>query len=153
LRQRRKRRQQTIVPELSWLHGAAPAQAGEPYVPFCCSAALLVAESHHHRLRDFHGRFRTGTFQEVHGLWRLVLASAINLVPAYIVVAVPAVAWKREWTGAAAFAVPGVWYSWGMLQRHHRTCPIFLGIPPPLLAMAALFPAKWIKRGKLRPAH
>jgi len=101
----------------------------------------------------FAGLFALESFQEVHGFWRLVLAFAINLVPAYIVLAVLAVAWKWEWVGAAAFAALAVWYSWGMLQRHHLSWPIFLSIPLPLLVIAGLFLENWIERGNLRTAN
>ncbi|HTV83437.1 MAG TPA: hypothetical protein VME18_12360 [Acidobacteriaceae bacterium] len=44
----------------------------------------------------FVGLFALESFQEVHGAGRLALAFAIHLVPAYIVAAVLAVAWKWE---------------------------------------------------------
>jgi len=98
----------------------------------------------------FVGLFALESFQETQGFWRLALALAINLVPAYIVVAVLAISWKWEWIGAVAFAALAVWYSWGMLARHHLTWPILFGIPLPLLALAGLFLANWTERGKLR---
>ena len=101
----------------------------------------------------FMGMFALESFQETHGFWRLALALAINLVPAYIVLIVLAVAWKWEWAGAVALALLAVWYSWGMLQRHNLSWPIFLTIPLPLLAIAGLFLANWIERGKLHAAR
>ena len=97
--------------------------------------------------------FALEAFNEVHGLWRIVLAFLINLVPALIVVVVLVAAWKWEWIGAVAFALVAAWYSLGMLHRHHLSWPIFLGISLPLLVIAGLFLANWIERAKLRTAH
>ncbi len=101
----------------------------------------------------FVGLFALESFQETAGFWHLALAFAINLVPAYMVVLVLAAAWKWEWMGAVVFAALGVWYSWGMLARHHLSWPIFLAIPLPMLAMAVLFLANWLERSTLRVAR
>lgn len=96
--------------------------------------------------------FALEAFQEVHGFWRLALAFAINLVPALIVVAVLAAAWKWEWIGAVVFALLAVGYAGNALHRHFLSWPIALGIPLPLLAIAGLFLANWVERAKLRTA-
>lgn len=100
----------------------------------------------------FIGLFALESFQQTHGFRHLVIAFAVNLVPAWIVVAVLAAAWKWEWIGSLVFAL-AVWYSWGALHRHILSWPIALSIPLPLLLVAALFLADWIERDKLHPAH
>ena len=104
-------------------------------------------------LTVFLSLFALEAFNQFHVWWRVSAAFAIGLVPALIVVAVLVAAWRWEWIGAAAFALLAIWYSWGMLHRHHLTWPIALSIPLPLLVIAGLFLAGWIKRAKLRPAH
>ncbi len=96
--------------------------------------------------------FALEAFNQFHGFWRLAIAFAIGLVPALIVLAVLAAAWKWEWIGAAIFALLAICYSWGAIHRHFLSWPIFLGIPLPLLVIAGLFLANWIERSKLRTA-
>ena len=99
------------------------------------------------------GLFALEAFNDFHGFWRITLAFLIDLVPAYIVIAVLALAWKWEWTGAAVFALLAAWYSWGALDRHILSWSIALTIPLPMLVIAGLFLANWIERGKLRTAN
>jgi len=53
-------------------------------------------------LAIFLSLFALEAVNEFHGLWRTALAFSIGLVPALIVVAVLAAAWKWEWIGALA---------------------------------------------------
>ena len=97
--------------------------------------------------------FALEAFAEVHGWQHIALALAIDAVPALILVAVLAAAWKWEWIGAVVFALLAACYVWNALNRHFLSWPIFLGIPVPLLVIAALFLANWIEREKLRAAR
>lgn len=55
-----------------------------------------------------------------------------------------------EWAGAALFAVAGALYAIRMLPRHPgATATIAL----PLLVIAGLFLANWVKRAGIRTAH
>ena len=102
--------------------------------------------------------FALEAFNQFHGFWRVAAAFCMGLIPALMVLAVLAVAWRWEWVGAAAFAGLAVWYSWHSLGRHILSWPIFLGIPLPLLVIAGLFLASWVERANLhaaphQPAH
>jgi len=102
-------------------------------------------------LAIFLSLFALEAVNEFHGLWRTALAFSIGLVPALIVVAVLAAAWKWEWIGALAFAMLAAWYSLTALHRHFPLST-FLAIPLPLLVIAGLFMANWIERANLRAA-
>jgi len=91
--------------------------------------------------------FALDVFSEGYGFWKTVLALLIHLVPVFIVVAVLAVAWRWEWTGAAGFAGLAMWYAKLMWWRH----PIWVvQISGPLLVIAALFLVNWLKHEELR---
>jgi len=104
-------------------------------------------------LAIFLSLFALEAFNQFHGFWRIALAFSMGLVPALIVLAVLAAAWKWEWIGAVAFALLAAIYCANALHRHFLSWPIFLGIPLPLLVVAGLFLVNWMERAKLRIAH
>lgn len=101
----------------------------------------------------FLGLFALESFQQAHGFWRLVGAFIMNSVPALLVIAVLAAAWKWEWIGTVVFTLLAVWYTHGAIHRHFLSWPITLSIPAPLIVVAALFLVDWIERDKLRAAR
>jgi hypothetical protein len=77
-------------------------------------------------------------------------ALLIHLLPTVVLAAVLAVAWRWEWVGAVFFAAAAALYAIRMLPRSpSATATIAL----PLLVIAGLFLANWLKRFELRTAH
>ncbi len=95
----------------------------------------------------FLGLFALDVFREGQGVTKALLALAIHLVPVYIVLTVLVIASRWEWIGAAAFATLAVWYAKGNL-RHHPSW--VAAIAAPLLLIALLFLANWLKHDELR---
>jgi len=94
--------------------------------------------------------FALDVFNEAHGFGQTALALAIHLIPTAILVVVLLAAWRWEWIGAALFAVAGALYAIRMLPQHpSATATIAL----PLLLIAALFLANWLKRSELHTAR
>ncbi len=58
----------------------------------------------------FLGLLFLDVFDENLGLLESVLALLIHLIPAYIVIAVLLLAWRREWIGAILFTALAVFY-------------------------------------------
>lgn len=96
--------------------------------------------------------FALDVFSEVRGFERIVLALALHLIPAMVIVAVLIVAWRREWMGAALFALLAVYYAVHMLSRNIHNWPAVLGISVPLLLIAGMFLAAWLVRPLARAA-
>jgi hypothetical protein len=96
--------------------------------------------------------FALEALNQGYGFWQTVLAILINLVPAYIVVALILVAWRWEWVGAVLFAAAAVLYTIQVRPRHFSWA-VISAIALPLLVIAALFLINWLKRQKLRTTH
>ena len=62
--------------------------------------------------------FALDVFREGYGLGKTVLALLIHLIPALMVLAGLAIAWRREWIGAAGFAGLAMWYAVANWRRH-----------------------------------
>lgn len=105
-------------------------------------------------LSPFSCLFALEAFNQVHGSWRILIAIAMDLIPALIMVAVLIVAWQWEWIGAGLFFLAALYYawSWTVPPRHVHWAPI-AGISGPLLLMAILFLVSWIERSKMRAAR
>jgi hypothetical protein len=94
--------------------------------------------------------FALDVFNENLGLWHILGALSIHLIPAALVGAVLVVAWRHEWVGGVTFALAAGFYGWNVMPRHVDWA---LTIAVPLLAIAVLFLVNWIERAKLRPTH
>lgn len=94
--------------------------------------------------------FALDVFGEARGLWATALALLIHLIPAFLVLAVVAIAWRREWVGAFVFTALALIYSASVLPRHWDWAT-FIALP--MVVIAGLFAAGWVKRGSVRPAH
>ena len=101
----------------------------------------------------FLSAFALEAFNEFHVFWKCILAFCIGLLPAAIVAAILAVAWRWEWLGAALFALAALCYAWSWtVPPRHMQWVATAAISGPLLVIAALFLANWIERAKLRTA-
>src|SRR5271165_1160495 len=97
--------------------------------------------------------FALDVFHEAHGFWHTALALSIHLIPSMVVVAVLIVAWRWEWIGAGLFFVAAVYYAVFMLHRNIPNWDAVAGISLPLLVIAAMFMAGWIRRYDVRLAR
>ena len=94
--------------------------------------------------------FVLDVFNENYGFWQTALALLIHMLPTALLVAVLIVAWRWEWVGAALFAAAAVLYTIRVLPQH----PSWVAtIALPLLCIAGLFLASWIKRPEPRAAR
>lgn len=98
----------------------------------------------------FLGLFALDSLGEGRGLLESLAAFAVHLVPTYLTLAVVAVAWRWERTGAVLFAALAVAYlvtGWGRLHWS-----AFAVISGPLFLLAVLFPVSRVARRQLTTA-
>ena len=98
----------------------------------------------------FISMFALDVFNERHGVWQVILAFLIHLIPTALVGILLVVAWRWEWVGTAAYTALAVLYAFMVLPGHPDW---FVVVGLPLLIIAGLFLAGWIKRAELHPAH
>lgn len=98
----------------------------------------------------FLGIFALDAFNHAYGFWPTAAAFAIHLVPAAMVLAMLAAAWRWEWIGALLFALAAGLYAHAVLPRHLDWAAI---MSIPLLIIAALFLAGWIAERPARAPH
>lgn len=94
--------------------------------------------------------FALDVFEEGRGFWPTLAALVLHLIPTAMVVIALMLGWRWEWVGAVLFTVLAALYGVWSLPRHAGW---FMGVGVPLLIIAGLFLAGWIKRTELRPAH
>ena len=92
----------------------------------------------------FISMFALDVFGEQLGFWRTTIALVIHLIPTWIMIAAIAIAWRREWVGAAVFGALALLYIAITLPTHHPEW--ILVIAGPALLVAALFFVDWVKR-------
>jgi hypothetical protein len=98
----------------------------------------------------FMAMFATDVFDEHQGVWQTVLALFMHLIPAFVVLAVLALAWTHEWLGSAGYILLAALYAWWALPKHWDWT---LYISGPLLLIAALYWMNWTMRRHALPAH
>ena len=87
-----------------------------------------------------------------HGLpfWQTTLALLMHLLPTFLVLAVLALSWRREWIGGALFvALAALYVIWARNKPFFGWAPV-LFISGPLLLTGALFLLNWRARLRLR---
>jgi hypothetical protein len=86
--------------------------------------------------------FALDVFSEDRGAWETVAALILHLIPSFLVLALLAVSWRREWIGGVVFLLFGFVYllfAWG--RGFHWTA--YLAISGSLFLMGILFLASW----------
>jgi hypothetical protein len=73
--------------------------------------------------------------------WTAILAALlVHLIPAYVLILILILAWRRPWIGAAGYTVLAIAYAvWA-----HQHADWVLIIAGPLLAVAILFWLSWV---------
>jgi hypothetical protein len=87
-------------------------------------------------------------FDEGLGLWQTVVALFMHLIPTWLVLAVLAVSWRSEWTGAVLYAALGVLYAYFAVVRRHPEWTLV--ISGPLFLIGGLFLLNWLYRKQIR---
>ncbi|MGD0350866.1 MAG: hypothetical protein ABSB84_11240 [Verrucomicrobiota bacterium] len=93
--------------------------------------------------------FAADVFGEGYGFWKTILALLIHLIPTWIILAVLAISWRREWVGGILFIALGALYLVEFWGRFHWSA--YLCISGPLLLLGVLFFLNWLHRRELRP--
>jgi hypothetical protein len=104
----------------------------------------------------FISMFALDVFSEGHGFWEILLALTMHLIPTFVLIVVLILAWRWEWVGTTFYAAAGLLYIIWVLQ-HPLSAAIkllwILTIAGPVLLVAALFLANWLKHGELHTKH
>jgi hypothetical protein len=89
--------------------------------------------------------FALDVFGPGRGFWETALALAMHLIPTFLVLVVLVLAWRWEWIGALVFtALAGLYFVRFALPRHHPEWALLISAP--LLVVAGLFLANWLKK-------
>ncbi len=93
--------------------------------------------------------FALDVFSEGYGVWDMLLALLIHLIPSALLVLILVVSWRWEWVGAVLYGGLGVFYLVTTLNHPDW----ILGISGPLFLMAVLFLLNWLHRRDLRASR
>jgi len=95
--------------------------------------------------------FALDVFGHGAGFWQTVLALLMHLLPTFLLLAVLAISWRREWFGGIVFIVLGILYIvWAWNKPFGRWYTLLMMAGPPVL-VGALFLLNWRHRAELRP--
>lgn len=98
--------------------------------------------------------FALDVFTEQDGLWNVLAALAVHLIPSFLLIVALLLAWRWEWVGTLLYGAAGAAYLGWFLPRSSfpAATKLLLGatIAGPAFAVAVLFWVNWLKRGELR---
>jgi hypothetical protein len=95
--------------------------------------------------------FAMDVFQKGVPLWQVALALLMHLLPTFLVLAVLALSWRREWVGGALFIALGLLYLLWARNKPFFGWEVVLLIAAPLFLIGVLFLLNWRYRAQLRP--
>lgn len=93
--------------------------------------------------------FALDVFTETQGFRQTAAALLVHLIPTWIVLAVLAISWRREWVAGLIFPALAVLYVALFFGRFHWS--VYLIIAGPLVVIGALFLVNWRLRANLHP--
>jgi len=99
----------------------------------------------------FISTFAMDVFQKGVPVWQVALALLMHLLPTFLVLAVLALSWRREWVGGALFIALGVLYLLWARNKPFFGWDVVLLIAAPLFLVGVLFLLDWRYRAQLRP--
>jgi hypothetical protein len=85
--------------------------------------------------------FALDVFSESRGLGETLLALMVHLIPTFLILAVLAVSWRREWIGSVLFLGLAAVYYW--MTRGRFPLGTYMLISGPLVIMSVLFFLSW----------
>ena len=91
----------------------------------------------------------TDVFEEGYTFWQALGGFFMHMLPAFAVLIVLVLGWRREWIGALGFFAFAIWYiafAWGR-DMHWSAYALLTGIPG---LIGALFLLGWVYREKVR---
>lgn len=98
--------------------------------------------------------FALDVFGENQGLWHMLAALAIHLIPSFVLIIALVLAWRWEWIGAALYGAAGALYLIWLLPRPFPPAAMKLEwcttIAGPAFVIAILFWINWLKHAELR---
>jgi len=95
--------------------------------------------------------FALDVFEHGAGFWQTALALLMHLLPTFLLLAVLALSWRREWFGGILFIVLGILYVFWAWNKPFARWYVFLMIAGPPVLVGALFLLNWRHRAELRP--
>lgn len=95
--------------------------------------------------------FAIDVFQEGVPIWQVALALLMHLLPAFLVLLVLAVSWRREVVGGVLFIALGCLYLLWARDKPFFGWEVALLIAAPLFLAGLLFLLGWRHRAQLRP--
>jgi hypothetical protein len=98
----------------------------------------------------FLSMFAMDVFQEGQGVWQIMLALFMHLIPTFLLLVLLAVSWRREWIAGALLPLLGVLYVAWAWNRPFASLSTFLLMAGPLVLTGALFLLNWSYRKQLR---
>lgn len=97
----------------------------------------------------FISMFALDVFTETRGFLQTAVALMVHLIPTWIVLAVLAISWRREWVAGLIFPALAVFYVALFFGRFHWS--VYLIIAGPLVVIGALFLVNWRLRADPHP--
>lgn len=98
----------------------------------------------------FIAMFALDVFGEGRGFWETLLALLLHLTPTFLVLALLAVSWRREWIAGVFLPLLGALYIIWAWNKPFGVLLTFMIIAGPLVLTGALFLLNWRYRGELR---
>jgi hypothetical protein len=92
--------------------------------------------------------FALDVFSEHSGIWNILFALMMHLIPTFIIVIVLIISWRWEWIGALIFIILSLFYvvwAWG---RFHLVA--YVTISGPLFLIGILFLMNWFYKPELK---
>lgn len=94
----------------------------------------------------FISMFALDIFEMRLGFWGTIVGLFMHLIPSFVLIILLLIAWKREWVGAAAFLLFGLWY----IIRIRGPLSWYVIIAGPAFLVGILFMINWILKKKKR---
>ena len=92
--------------------------------------------------------FALDVFEGHHSFWQTALALSMHLIPTFVLLAILAVSWRREWIGGVVFPGLGILYLVTMWGRFPWS--VYALMAGPMFLLGGLFLLSWQQRRNLR---
>lgn len=90
--------------------------------------------------------FAMDVFTEGYDLNETAIALFMHMLPTLLIILMLIISWRREWIGAIAFFILGLFYLYMSWDRIHWSGMALISIP--LFVLAILFAIGWYQRKK-----